>query len=218
MTVRVFDRIPSNDPRSAKFPIRTLLDTTQPRGYTWRIDQTLDQGSEGACVGFAWTHCEVARPKAAKLAVTNETARDVYHRAQQVDQWEGAEPTYSGTSVLAGAKIALENGWISEYRWAYTLKDALAGISRHGPAVLGVDWYEGMFDPDSNGLLHVSGEIAGGHAILATGVSVKNKTITLHNSWGPDWGVNGNARLSWDDFEKLIHAAGDVCLPVKTKG
>lgn len=210
MTDRTLDRIPQFDIRSRGYSIRPLLTTNQPRSYTWGINVTLDQGTEGACVGFAWAHEHAAhpviRPASAELALS------IYHAAQKIDPWPGEN--YSGTSVLAGAQVMQHNGALREYRWAFNTLDALTAISRHGPAVLGIGWREGMWDTDSNGYIHATGRIVGGHAILARGVNVKNKTVTLRNSWGPGWGRNGDALLSWDDFDALLQDDGECCIPV----
>lgn len=210
--IRTLDRIPFFDPRSKAFPIRTLLDITQPRSYSWSVGITLDQGVEGACVGYAWAHEAAARPV---IRNTNAaTARNIYTRAQQLDQWPGQAPAYEGTSVLAGAKAAKEFKLLESYRWAFTLRDALAAISRHGPAVLGINWHSGMWDVDERGFIHATGAVVGGHAILARGVNVRNKTVTLRNSWGPNWGRNGDALISWDDLGKLLADDGECCVPV----
>ncbi len=94
---------------------------------------------------------------------------------------------------------------------------ALASISRLGPCVLGVNWYEGMYSPDRDGFLHPTGAKVGGHAILATGVNVANRTVTLHNSWGKDWGTNGKAKLTWRDLGALLDQAGECCVPVRRR-
>lgn len=60
------DRLVQFDERSRGYGIVPLLeaqDKTQPRSYTWGCDiRTLDQGREGACVGFAWAGEAAARP------------------------------------------------------------------------------------------------------------------------------------------------------------
>lgn len=210
---RTLDRVPFFDARSRDFPIRALLDTTQPRSYTWACTTYLDQGSEGACVGFAWAHEAAARPVV--HPVTERTARGIYQAAQQLDPWPGAEPDYSGTSVLAGAKATRTQGLVKSYRWAFGLTDALAAISRHGPTVLGINWREGMWDTDKAGYIHATGPIVGGHAILATGVNVRARTVTLHNSWGQTWGRNGNALITWADLDTLLRDDGECCVPVQ---
>jgi hypothetical protein len=52
------------DPRSRNYPARTLLAVEPPRTNLWPLAEYLDQGSEGACVGFAWTHELLAEPVA----------------------------------------------------------------------------------------------------------------------------------------------------------
>lgn len=226
------DRLPEYDERSRQYPIATLLAATQaPRSYTWSCDIYNDQGQEGACVGFAWSHELSARPK---VVPTYEAgAQEIYHRAQQLDQWAGED--YEGTSVLAGAKAVMERvnsagvPLIREYRWAFTVNDIIMTLGYKGPVVFGVNWYEGMWDVDANGFLSVDGDLAGGHAILANGVKIVRKDalqpyslsnidthksfVKLHNSWGTNWGVGGNAKLRLDGLNKLM-PNGDFCVPV----
>lgn len=215
MVDRVLDRIPQFDEKSRAFNVRQILEVLSPRSYTWRNELNLDQGPDGACVGFAWAHEAASRP----VPVANLGYHDafaVYKDAQKIDPWPGED--YSGTSVLAGAKVAKERGWLKEYRWAFNTNDALAAISRHGPVVLGINWYDGMFDTDENGFIAPTGRIAGGHAIIARGVSKKDETVLLHNSWGRNWGGTkwgpGTALLTWDNLDRLLHEDGEACVPV----
>lgn len=203
------------DERSRGFAIRPLLADLTPRSYTWSLvgpQFPLDQGSEGACVGFSWSQEAAARP-VIEPGVSNEFALAVYHQAKTLDQWPGED--YDGTSVLAGAKVMQLRGYIREYRWCFGLNDVLATVSRRGPVVLGINWYDGMFAPDGRGLLHISGGIAGGHAIMCNGVNVPRRDVTLTNSWGLNWGMFGRARLSWDDLDRLLHEDGEACAPIR---
>jgi hypothetical protein len=213
------DRIVHYDERSKNYPIRTLVADQKLRSYTWALNTRLDQGQDGACVGFSWSHELAARPVVIQ-GVTNSTALNTYYQAQQLDEWPGgaypgASPFYEGTSVLAGAKAIQQQGKMAEYRWAFSLEDALLAIGHHGPGILGCNWTEDMFYPDKNGLVHVTGNVAGGHAILVRGVNIKNKLVRLANSWGTDWGVGGDCFVSFDDFEKLLNNDGEFCIPVK---
>lgn len=219
---RTFDRLPQPDPRN--YPVRPLLlaaQTLTPRSYTWSLAPRLDQGQEGACVGFAFAHELAARPIVVEK-VDAGTARQIYRDAQKVDEWPGED--YEGTSVLAGAKVLTARGHFSEYRWATDVEDLALAIGHHGPAVLGIDWREDMFDPDADGTLHVTGKVVGGHAIIARGVTVStryvrttrtNRRFRLTNSWGASWGVNGDAFVSFDDMEKLLSENGEACIPVR---
>jgi hypothetical protein len=201
----------------------------------WDCNTWNDQGNEGACVGFGWSHELAATPE---VVPTNATiALSIYHRAQALDQWPGE--AYSGTSVLAGAKAVSElrnnvgEPYLKEYRWAFGLSDLILALGNQGPAVLGLNWFTGMFSPDSNGFLHVTGNVEGGHCLLALGVyivpkaGVTNPTalsdldldksyILVHNSWGQDWGQGGRAKITLRDMQILLDSTndGEACIPV----
>ena len=213
-------RLVQFDERSRDYPIRDLLDAGDtPRSYTWRCSEVLDQGPDGSCVGFSMTHELIARPKVVRGLGADFAKEQVYWEAQKIDPWAGgsypgASPQYEGTSILAGIKILQRLGYVQEYRWAFSLEDLVLAVGRSGPAVLGIPWYEDMFDVRSCGHIHIGGQVAGGHAILCNGVSVKDKTFTLHNSWGASWGDGGECKVSWDEMEMLLHQQGEAVIPV----
>ncbi|MBT2451265.1 hypothetical protein J7F03_30190, partial [Streptomyces sp. ISL-43] len=111
------DRIPQPDERNNNYPIRELVtEQASLRSAGWACSSWLDQGNEGACVGFAWSHELIATPVKVKK-VDASFARTIYHEAQGLDDWPGE--AYSGTSVLAGAKAVAARGYMEEYRWAF---------------------------------------------------------------------------------------------------
>jgi len=216
-------RLTHFDERSRNYPVTAGIEAKKPRSYHWRINNgALDQGREGACVGFAWTHELLARP-AEVPDLDARFAREVYHQAQRIDQWPGgtypgASPVYDGTSILAGAKSMVFRGYIGEYRWAFGLNDLILALGYKGPAVLGIPWYSSMYQTEARGSqqwVNVNGNIVGGHAIVARGVNIKGEYVTLHNSWGPTWGINGDARISFSDLDKLLKQQGEACIPVE---
>lgn len=206
------DRLPQFDDRSLDYPVRQLVATKEPRSYTWRCNKWLDQGREGACVGFSMGHELIARPKEL-LTIDNNYARNrIYKEAQKIDEWPGEN--YEGTSVLAGAKIVQSLGHFKEYRWAFGIDDLILALGYTGPAVLGVNWYTGMFRTDDKGFIRVSGSVAGGHAILARSVNLRGEYAILRNSWGNDWGTNGDCKISFGDLRRLLQEDGEACIPV----
>ena len=209
------DRIVQFDERSRKYPIRSIVKIKKRRSYTWRCNVHLDQGLEGACVGFGISHELAARPSEVKR-LTNRFAREkIYWEAQKIDAWPGgaypgARPRYEGTSVLAGVKVAQRKGYFDSYYWAFGMNDLALGVGYRGPAVLGLPWMEGMADTDRNGFIHATGDVVGGHCILCRAINVKEEYFLLRNSWGKNWGVNGDCKVSFADMEELLADNGEA--------
>ena len=186
---RTFDRRVEYDERSRAYPVRALLVEKPLRSYTWGVPVRLDQGSEGACVGFSWTQELAARPKTHAL-VTNGVARSVYQEAQLLDEWADTPPE-EGTSVIAGARRMKERGYLGEYRWCFSLRDLQLTVGYLGPVVLGVWWWSDMMDPGADGFIHRTGSRVGGHAILCNGYSVTKQSIQAHQLLGRELGRHG---------------------------
>lgn len=218
--MRVLDRRPEFDERSRNYPIRALVPSSLKRGRSWPITPRLDQGNEGACVGFAWTH-ELAGLPAIYKGVTNDFAYSLYREAQRRDAWPGED--YEGTSIIAGARSVKAWGFMREYRWAFGIDDLMLALAHTGPAVLGTYWLNSMWNPRPSGLLEVSGGKVGGHAYLARGVLLKPRlpgeknlgpVIRCVNSWGSDWGKQGEFYIRVEDLERLLRDDGEACVPV----
>jgi hypothetical protein len=221
---RVLDWISEHDPRSRNYSIRKILPrkvSVKPKFWTEGV--VLDQGSEGACVGYGWTAELLAEPYAPSpqplVADAESYATQTYRRAKKIDEWPGED--YEGTSVLAGAKIMMQDGNITSYRWCFSPADIRDAVIAHGPVVLGVPWYAGMYSTDRNGLVKVSGKKVGGHCIVITGYhpayEINGKTYEVfrwRNSWGSAYGINGSAYIKYADLATLFRDRGEACVPV----
>jgi hypothetical protein len=219
---RRLDRIPAFDQRSANFPVQAALNAEQQTlvSKTWTAPDgtpVLDQGQEGACVGFGTTNELLWNPVPVPDLTAQFAREKIYWVAQEDDPWPGgaypkASPRYEGTSVLYGIKAAADLGYYTEYRWATSEKEMALGVGHLGPAIIGVDWYEGMFKPDSKGFIHPTGDKVGGHCTLIIGVNVRSGYYILHNSWGASWGDNGNCKIKRTDMAKLMGDNGEICI------
>lgn len=225
------DRVDEKDPRSRDFSISALTTSKKCkklRSYTWRPGTTLNQGHEGACVGFAWAHELSARPAQVPDVTELFAKEEIYFRAQKIDRfpggaYPGAFPYGLGTSVLAGAKVLKTLGYIREYRWAFDLEDLVLAVGYMGPAVFGCTWHRKMNTPDEQGFVKPIGRMSGKHCILLYAVKInktesgdtdlQNSYFTFQNSWGEHWGVGGTARLKFSDVQKLWDVA-ETCIPV----
>jgi hypothetical protein len=235
MADRTFDWQSRHDPRSLNFPIRTAIGATvERRKRFWRPSNLrLDQGSEGACVGFGWTAELIAEPMAVKLgdlSASNRFARELYWQAQRIDEWPGEN--YEGTSVLAGAKTTRDGGYISGYRWAFGIDDVIDTLCSSaarggGPVVIGIPWFDGMYETRPSGLVEVSGHIVGGHCITLTGYhpgirlwregwTKRFEVVKWRNSWGKDYGVNGDGYVKVEDLAMLLSGryGAEACVPM----
>jgi hypothetical protein len=169
-----------------------------------------DQGNTPQCVGYAWAHWIEDGPvlHAGSHPVVNPTT--IYREAQKVDEWPGEN--YDGTSVRGGAKYLKTAGKISSYLWAFDLTTMINTILTTGPVVVGTNWYYNMFFPDKNGVIKLSGRLAGGHAYDVNGVDTVKQQFRIKNSWGKSWGKDGHAFISFTDMARLIKESGEVCL------
>lgn len=220
---RRLDRLVHFDEKSRNYPVMALLSTEQQkrlRSYTWRLPPELymNQGREGQCVSYAFGHELMARPKDCR-GVTQPLLREWYYRMQFIDVWPGGEypgasPRYGGTSVLAGAKVHQELGHIKEYRWAFGEEELALGVGYKGPAVIGVNWYEGMFEPNRHGYLEPTGRLMGGHAIEIDRINIREDFYEFPNSWGLGWGMNGRAKISREHMRRLLGEDGEAVIPV----
>jgi hypothetical protein len=209
---RTFDRIQHHDKRSRQFPIRAMIRADAvPITKIWDCYTVLDQGTEGACTGFG-TACEAACEPVAVRGVNNLVARAVYHRARELDTFPGED--YEGSTVLGAVKAAVELGWYSEYRWAFSIDDLILAVCHKGPAIIGSNWYSGMGTPDGDNYIHATGKVQGGHCWCLVGWDVKRNAGRVQNSWGAGWGDKGRCWIGRRDLKRLAADGGEACIPI----
>lgn len=208
---RKFGRLESFDSRSRLYPVRKMVRGLAPVTAYWACSKVLDQGSEGSCVGHGIAHDLIAIPVPMGW-VDHLYALKIYSGAKKVDEWPGED--YEGTSVLAGLKVTKSLGLCTGWDWSFSHLDTQLGIGHVGPGIAGTSWYTGMVEPDSEGWIHATGSNEGGHCYLYNGVNVEQGYFTIHNSWGPEWGQNGEAKISFSDYEKLRSNGGEMAFLV----
>lgn len=217
------NRLPEKDEASREFPVTRLLRTMGaprvPKSKMWSLNLWLDQGEEGACTGFSRAHNMASTPRALK-GVTEALAHQIYQRAKVLDDYSGED--YEGSSVIGAVKAAVEMEYVVEYHWGFTLEEFLLGMTYAGPATIGCNWYPDMRDPDMRGYIHpTGGPPDGGHAILILGqqlipgvgtpYDLDQSYVIWHNSWGKTWGLQGRAKMTLREFDKLRLEDSEVC-------
>ena len=211
-TERTLDWKANHDPKSWNFLTATALTDVTSRLWTLG-NPVLDQGTEGACVGFGVTNTVSAHPVKLRLSHPLQTALGMYYGARRVDDFPGE--AYSGTSVTAGCKMAVEMGFASGYRWAMGVEALALAILNESPAVIGVPWTEGMFTPDNNGLIHATGAVQGGHCVCVRGFNRHTNLFRIRQSWGISHGLNGDVFLSYADMDTILQQNGECAVLTK---
>ena len=204
------------DRRSRKFPARGVLfgDNAPLKPKTWRRPAAYDQQSTSQCVSFTMLGLASTQPntRLAPLKLRRFDPSEGYRWMQRNDEWDGEEPTYSGTSTLAGAKWLKERGAIGTYRWCFGADDVLRTLSHAGPVAIGIWWFDSMMATGPDGLLRVDTDYQpiGGHAVELHGIDLDTETVVGTNSWGVSWGQKGRFRLRWDDLDTLLRDNGEA--------
>lgn len=212
-----------HDERSRAFastaPVEGPLLPTLHRRHVPIFDQgryldrrTGEYVSLGSCTGNALAGALSTSPFLHRFG--ESTAVRLYSRATELDEFDGVyPPDDTGSSGLAVCKAALEHRWISEYRHAFSLGEALYALMR-GPVIFGTSWLEAFDRPDSRGRISIGGSSRGGHEWVARGVDPDERLVYADNSWGPGWGLHGSFFVPFDVLEVLLDDDGDATIPV----
>ena len=206
----------NHDERSREYPVARFLAARPVQTVQWsRLVPIYDQGDLGSCTAEAVCGAVSTRPFTRRIK-TQQIVRRVYHDETIIDPFEGTwPPDDTGSDGLSACKIAAQRKWIKGYAHAFSF-DAVLQALQHGPVITGLPWHEGMFTPDSAGLVTVSGPVVGGHELCLTGVDVEGRRLLFANSWGPGWGHAGYGLFTFDDYAALLADDGDATVPLRS--
>jgi hypothetical protein len=223
-----------HDPQSARFPFAARPEARRAvvsRPAWPRRIGILDQGDLGSCTGNAgagWvgtdtadraglTRITTAPELACPLGPVDETfAVALYSAATDVDPFTGTYPPEdTGSDGTSVATVLKRWGLCAEYTHAFAgLPDVLTGL-QSGPEMLGCNWYDSMFYPTASGELRITANayVAGGHEFVLDGeLDTALRRVWMTNSWGPGWGLDGRAWLSYDTVTRLLGEDGDATI------
>jgi hypothetical protein len=204
--VGALGHIPHKDFRDAQFLIGEILSReviVTPTNMIWDRGLSLDQGSEGACVGYGWSDWHNCKPKGYMNQVDDDYAYGWYKRAQELDPWYGTD--YEGTTVRAGAKVAFERGLLDTYVWASNFDELDTWLLTQGPLVVASNWYNSMDHLTSDNFTPVKLDsgVRGGHCYLIYGL--QDGIYYFQNSWGDDYADGGTFYMTRTGLEKLAY-------------
>ena len=87
----------------------------------------------------------------------------------------------------------------TDYRmFMWPRPEQLMAAMQDGPIIAGFQVYEDFQDYTEGVYEHVEGRILGGHGVELIGYDSDEQYWIIKNSWGPDWGEAGYAKLRWE--------------------
>ncbi len=212
-----------------KYPYSAVAPRTASRvekilTLPYKLDK-YNQGSEGACVGYAATWM---------MSILNHRYYDanwLWNMAKKVDIWPDTNPgDNEGTTVRAAMDILRGLGHmrivnkkqkgpskadgILENRWAKNVDEVRTAIQKKNPVTIGVDWYTNFDAPVQKGKEWWIGEgslgrIRAGHAVCVYGASDKRDAVKIVNNWGLTYPC---VWLHYEILEKLLKDDGEVAI------
>lgn len=189
----------------------------------------LDQGTEGACTGFglATVTNYLLRKRKEVKGKDSVSPRMMYEMAKRYDEWPGEK--YDGSSARGAMKGWHKHGVCNESVWRYDPKkpdarlteariaDAAnrplgayfrvnhkdlvamhAALAEVGILYATATVHAGWEAVSADGVIPLRDEILGGHAFAI--VAFDERGFWIQNSWGPGWGHQGFALISYQDW------------------
>lgn len=194
----------------------------------WKVP-ILNQGKEGACTGFALATVANYLLRKRKDAPDEApvSPRMLYEMAKRYDEWPGED--YEGSSARGAMKGWHKHGVASEKNWPYSqnsqdqiLTDRRASDAARRPlgayyrvnhkdlvamhcaiAEVGILFatsivHQGWERIARDGTIPFQTKKIGGHAFAIVGYN--DRGFWIQNSWGPYWGKDGFALVTYDDW------------------
>jgi hypothetical protein len=192
----------------------------------------LNQGREGACTGFGLA-AVINQLNRRRGNPEQVSPRMLYEMAKCHDRWEGED--YDGSSCRGAIKGWYHMGVCSETKWQYAAdrsgaltvvraKDALrntigayyrlrldivdfhAALNEVGAIYASAKVHRGWHTRKvGSGKIPFEPGSTGGHAFAIVGYN--DHGFLVQNSWGLEWGRNGLAWWSYEDWKQNIHDA-----------
>jgi hypothetical protein len=202
-----------HDPRSRDFPADGASAITSVVHDA--VGLPLDQGSIGSCTANALCGALNSAPDySGGQPRTEQNAITLYELETRLEG-QPYPPNDPGGSGLEVCKAAHQLGWISSYRHAFGIENALLALVLR-PVITGINWFTSFDIPAVDGLVAIApgATVRGGHEVVADGIDAADKRVWFWNSWGAGYGLRGRFCMSFDTWQQLLEQSGDVTVPI----
>lgn len=195
------------------------------RRYWYSAGPPLNQGDSPGVVGFVWTHWVADRGVRLERSPDAAYALELYRDSQTAAGLDPDDQTL-GSWVWAGERVLAGRGLIEQSFSCPDIETVVSALLERGPVVAGLAWRASMSTPeevDGHVVSRVEGDAQGGHAILLNGIDLDLELggvrgfVRFKNSWGREWGDDGQAIVSVGDLATLLESASDVLLPIPAR-
>ncbi len=222
----------------ALIPLPQELDRSNP-------ETVLDQGQEGACTGFGLA-AVINHLKHHQDGQVTVSARMLYEMAQKHDEWPGEDYAGSscrgaikgwknmgvcsdeiwpydtnnpGTLTIPRVRDAQAVILGAYYRLRANLNDYHTALNETGAIYVSATVHNGWNNPpkksgDKFAIINQSTEMTGGHAFAIVGYNELG--FIVQNSWGSNWGTEGFAIWTYEDWYANISDGWVFRLAVST--
>jgi C1A family cysteine protease len=208
---------------------RPFVAAALPSHFDWRENSAYDwmtsvknQGGCGSCVAFA----AIGATEAQFRIDRNNPSWNLDLSEQHLFSCGGGQCGY-GWYISAALNRLRDYGTPDEACYPYTGSDAkcsagcadwqtrafklegwnwiandpgsIEAALMNGPLVAGFTVYTDFFSYRGGVYYHVSGTVAGGHAVALVGYDSNEQYWIVKNSWGPSWGEKGYFRIGFGE-------------------
>jgi hypothetical protein len=174
----------------------------------YQLGEVTDQGPNGTCVDYCLRSLLAAEPISQNPCKPLEIYKAARKLGKTPDDVEGSQLNYA-VDYLISKNIVKKDYWTND-------ADQVAlYLNTISPIVMTIPWYERMNKTEKDGRILCNGNPIGFHAILGFRYDGLKDRIWLRNSWGKDFGINGNGYVTMKDLAKLMNKGGLACALVE---
>jgi len=204
--------------------------TLPPRYLAWTNANkpvVLNQGNTPMCVAYSNSATRQFQEFVDKGTRFDFNEAWLYKQCKAID----GIPNTAGTYIRAAMKIMKDKGFptvrysdgrdapkhkiSAYYAVPVTVNDIKRSVKTYGPVNIGSQWFKSWLTPMAGGRLPAPDVTVGGHATVIWGWDDTLGCFYVRNSWGSNWGRNGDFLLPYSYIKYIFESWRAIDLPDK---